>query len=83
MTAGPALTHSLQPILPQNPKMPLPPLAKWVPKPIQRQRAPKLRRDPEGGQLGILHLSRSAEAGFLALTHLSPGAHAGTSAGHR
>ena len=50
------LTHTLQPILPQNPNTKCllglrPPLAKWVPKPIQRQRAPKLRRDPEGGQL--------------------------------
>ena len=46
------LTHSLQPILPQNPNC-RSPLAKWVPKPIQRHRAPKLRRDPEGGQLGF------------------------------
>ena len=42
-----------------------PPLAKWVPKPIQRQRAPKLRRKMKGGaKLGLTAPFRKCRGGF-------------------
>ena len=82
-------TQTCQPILPQTqiPRCLLglrPPLTEWVPKPIHRQRAPKLRREITWGRSqAVQYPSGDAEAGFLALTHLLPNAHAGTSAGHR
>ena len=50
-------TQTCQPILPQTqiPRCLLglqPPLTEWVPKPIHRQRAPKLRRQPTSGRTG-------------------------------
>ena len=49
-------TQTCQPILPQTqiPRCLLglrPPLTEWVPKPIHRQRAPKLRREPTWGEV--------------------------------
>ena len=54
MTEGRGTTPNTAADPPSKPKLPRcllglrPPLAKWVPKPIHRQRAPKLRREPKG-----------------------------------
>ena len=54
MTEGRGSTPNTTADPPSKPKLPRcllalrPPLAKWVPKPIHRQRAPKLRRETKG-----------------------------------